>query len=416
MLKKLRWKVTLVTTGVIGVVLGLLVIGINGMNWMVSVRGADELLEMIAENRGRMPAYAEMEPRRPDVWDDGITEETPYDTRFFVVWVDEEMQMMDTQMEFIASVTGEEAGTYLERAVKSGRTSGYVKNYRFYRARDGAHTFYVFLDSSRQFRDARNLLLVSLLVFAAAMCVTFLLAYLLSPKAIAPLLKNVERQKQFITNAGHEIKTPLSVITACTEVLAMDLPENEWVEDIRSEAGRMKELVNDLVTLSRWEEGNPALERRGFSMSQAVLKSAEPFQALCRAGNRELDLGIQEGVTYWGNEEAVRKLVCILLDNSVKYSEEGSTIHLGLEGRRQAAVLIVKNQCVPGADIDVDRLFERFYRGEPSRNREKGGSGIGLSIARAIVEAHGGRIRASVKENTICFQAEFTNHSQKILS
>lgn len=413
MLKKLRWKVTLVITGIIFIVLGLLVIGINIANRNVSARGSDNLLKMIAENEGRMPEYTDMEQRHPDMWSYEFTEETPYDTRFFVIWVDEEMQMTDTQMDAIVSVTDEDAEEYLEKAILNGRTFGYVGSYRFYKCTDYEQGFFVFLDCSRQLYNSRNLLRVSLLVFGAAMCLTFLLAFLLAPKAIAPLVKNVERQKQFITNAGHEIKTPLTVITACADVLEMEMPGNEWVDGIKGETKRMKELVSDLVMLSRWEEAHPILERQEFSLSRAVKETAAPFESLCRARSRILSMEMPEGISFYGDEPAIRKLLSIFLDNAVKYSREGSDIRLRFENRHRSIGFFIENECVPGEAVDLSRLFERFYRGEQSRAREMGGSGIGLSIARAIAEAHGGRIQvSSPQKESICFHIILPKDSQ----
>lgn len=405
MLNKLRWKVTLVATGIICIVLGLLAVGINLANRSISVHGVNELLKIIADNQGRIPGYAEMEEGHPDMWFYGITEETPYDTRFFVVWTDEDMNMMDSRMESVASVTGEEAKEYLSLAVQNGSSFGYAGKYRYYKCTDYGNTFFVFLDFSRQLNNSRNLLLVSLLVFGAAAFVTFLLAFLLSPKAIAPLVKNMERQKQFITNAGHELKTPLTVISACADVLDMDMPENEWVDGIRSETRRMAELVTDLVALSGWEEDEPAMEKRIFSVTQAVQECAEPFLSLCRARNKELLLEMPGEVKYNGDELAIRKMISVLLDNAVKYSQEESSIRLKLENRHRMLLIFVENQYTKVDGMDMSRLFERFYRGDLSRSRESGGSGIGLSIAKAVAEAHGGRIQAYAPDKgVICFR------------
>lgn len=405
MLKKLRWKVTLVATGIICVVLGFLAVGINLANRMVSVQGLDELLTIIADNQGRMPGYAEMEERPPGMWFYEITEETPYDTRFFVVLTDENLNPVESRMESVAAVTDEEAKEYLKLAVENGKTFGYAGNYRYYKCTDYGDPFFVFLDSSRQLNNARNLLLVSILVFGAAACMTFLLAFLLSPKAIEPLVKNVERQKQFITNAGHELKTPLTVIAACADVLDMDVPENEWVDGIRSETRRMADLVTDLVTLSGWEEDEPVMEKKPFSMTTAIRECAEPFQSLCRARKRELLLELPQELTYNGDETAIRKMISILLDNAVKYGSEESGIRLTLRSQHRTLSLLVENQYTKSEGMDISRLFDRFYRGDLSRSRESGGSGIGLSIAKAVAEAHGGKIQAyTPSEGVICFR------------
>ena len=213
-----------------------------------------------------------------------------------------------------------------------------------------------------------------------------------------PAAESYEKQRRFITDAGHELKTPLAIINADADVLSMDVGEdNEWVLDIQRQTGRMAELTEDLVQLARMEETD-ATKFSEFSLSAATDEIARSFQGPALAGGRDFAAAIEPGLNVKGDAKALRRLTSILLDNAVKYSDEGGTIRLDLRRQGKHAVLTVFNTCESIARADVPHLFERFYRAEKSRNSEKGGSGIGLSIAEAVVLAHRGRISAATED------------------
>ena len=209
------------------------------------------------------------------------------------------------------------------------------------------------------------------------------------------VLESYEKQKRFITDAGHEIKTPVTIIDADAEVLAMDLGENEWLRDIQVQTKRLAALTKDLVFLSRMEEDRPQLEKIAFPFSDLVSETAQSFQGLAKAQNKTVQLSIQPMITLVGEEKSLRQLVSILLDNALKYSKEGGWIRLSLERQRKTVFLTVENSTDAPLPQRLEDLFERFYRGDSSRNSQTGGYGLGLSIAKAIVETHGGRIGAS---------------------
>ncbi|MGN0625501.1 MAG: sensor histidine kinase, partial [Oscillospiraceae bacterium] len=230
---------------------------------------------------------------------------------------------------------------------------------------------------------------------AASIGLVYILILALSRKAMAPVAQSVEKQKQFITDASHELKTPLTVITTSLKVLEMDVGPQKWIDKAQSQVEHLKELVNQLVTLSRLDEEKPPLMLTQFSISEAVQETAESFRDFAAANNRTLELEITQELTYCGDEYAIRQLVSILMDNAVKYSDENGHIRLTLEKTKKGILLRAFNTC-PEMDIaQTDKLFDRFYRIDKSRSKQAGGFGIGLSIARGIVQAHGGSIRAS---------------------
>ena len=222
---------------------------------------------------------------------------------------------------------------------------------------------------------------------------------LFSGRIVRPIAESYEKQKRFITDAGHELKTPITIIRADADVLQAEMEaENEWITDIRAQTQRLAELTEDLVYLSRMEEENPSLQMQEFSLSELVEETAQSFQALARSKGKAFRSSVTPDLNVSGDEKALAKLVSILLDNAMKYSPEGGTVALSLEQAGKSARLVVKNSTLPMQKGNADRLFERFAREDSSRNSESGGFGLGLAIAKAVTEAHKGRIHAESED------------------
>lgn len=256
----------------------------------------------------------------------------------------------------------------------------------------------IFLDCRRVLGVFQTFLAVSIAVSLAGMAAVFLLVFLLSGKVVRPFAESYEKQKRFITDAGHEIKTPLTIIDADAAVLEMECGENEWLSDIQKQTGRLKELTNDLIFLSKMEEEAGERLWIEFPVSEAAEETAQSFELLAKVQNKHLSCQIEPGLSYCGEEGNIRRLFSVLLDNGVKYSEEGGEITFSLQKKGKKLVLSVQNRAVNLDGEKTAHLFERFYRGDPSRNSDTGGHGIGLSIAKAIVEGHKGRITAEIKD------------------
>ena len=231
-----------------------------------------------------------------------------------------------------------------------------------------------------------------------------LLVVLLSRRAIDPVVRSAQQQKQFITDASHELKTPITVIATSLKVLEMEVGQQKWIDKAQAQTEKLTELVNSLVTLSRMDEEESPLKMAPFPISDAVTETAESFREHALSQGHGLTLAIQPGLTYRGDEYAVRQLVSILLDNAVKYAAPGSPITLALEKSRRGVVLRSGNRCTEPGGIDTEKLFDRFYQADPSRG--SGGFGVGLSIARSIAEGHHGTIRAELEGEDIRFTAE----------
>ena len=393
MLERLRRKFILVSVGSLLAVLLAFVVILNLAHYIAVTAAADQMLMAISRNQGELPQYAGRQPSQMP-WDYPITEETPYETRYFVVRADENLTVTELEMDFISAVSGTDAGEYFQRALDSGKNFGYLGSYRFCMLDQEEGYVLIFLDCTNQLRSVRNVLLISGAGSVLILLGTGVLVFLFSKRAIQPMMKNVERQKRFITDASHEIRTPLTAIVAACDLLLMDDPDNEWLGAMKKEGLRMGHLVTELVALSRMDEEGHRPEKRLFSLSQAVWDIIPAFQATAQAQGKRLETQIQEDVWCQGDEGAIQRVVSILLDNAVKYSPRGSVIGLRLVRHRRGIALETSNPCPVLEREELELLFDRFYRSDPSRSRSTGGSGIGLSMAKAIVEGHGGQIRA----------------------
>ena len=242
-------------------------------------------------------------------------------------------------------------------------------------------------------------MLRSTILIAAAACVLLsLLAALLIRRMVQPVEEAFTRQKQFVSDASHELKTPLAVISANAEVLEQEIGENENLGYIRSEIRRTDALVNNLLTLARLDRKEGTAEMKPFDLSHAVLNVVLPFESTVYEAGKTLETDIPEGIECTGNEEMIQQLTVILLSNALKYSNEGGRIEVSLKARGKQRELRVFNTGDPIAPEDQEKIFDRFWRADPAHGRETGGHGLGLAIARNIVETHKGRISVESSE------------------
>ena len=381
----------LVLTGVMSVV--------NVLNYREMDRDAEGLLDILTENDGGFPPpLTPVEPLEsihrmgsipPKLWP-----EAPFATRYFTVLLDEDGQVESVDTQRIAAVSATEAGTYAQAVWSKGSDSGYYGHYKYRITDRNGFFLVVFLDRNQELDAFRGFLFTSLLVSTVSLAMVFILLLLLSKRVIRPVAEGYEKQKEFITNAGHELKTPLTIIDANTEVLELEQGENRWTKSIRDQVKRLTGLTENLVALTRMEEASARLMMVEFSLSDAVREALEPFQSRAAVQGQSFDLHLADHVSYTGDEASLRQLVAILADNAIKYAPAGSIVYWELKKQGKNTILICENTEVAPIEGDLDRLFERFYRGDASRSNTVAGYGVGLSLARSIVMAHRGRIRA----------------------
>ncbi len=391
MLKKMKWRFILSAMAAMTAVVAVLLAVVNLWNYKETTRRVDQILAAVmdAEQTGGEPFAGRDFPP-----------ETPFTARFFSVRTDGTEERTEVILDNISSVSEEEAREYAREVLEEGKNSGYYKSYRYRAEEQEGETTLLFLDVSNELQFIQTLLFSSCIVAAASLLSVFGLLAIFSGRAVAPYARNIERQKQFITDAGHEIKTPLTSISTSADVLAMEQEDNEWVRNIKKQSARLSRLVTDLVTLSRLDEERPIPEPVRFSVSDTAWEIAEPFAALARAKEKRFSCSIEEELYMTGDQGVIQQMFSILLDNAVRYSDEKGAIYFHVYGRRKYVEAEIFNTCSLKADLDVERLFDRFYRPDRSRNAHTGGTGIGLSIARAAAEAHGGTIRAECRNHS----------------
>ena len=285
------------------------------------------------------------------------------------------------------------------QAAEDGRNEGLIKDCLYQKTELGNGLTYIFvLNCETRISSVRKLVLISVIACAGAILLSGLLVKLASRRAVEPTIRNMEQQKQFITNASHELKTPLTVIATNMELLQMESGNNRWVLSTQKQTAQLRRLVDELVYLSRMEEEHPTLEMEAFDPAEMLKETAEPFTAMAEFNGREMTVTAEEGLQITGDKASIQRLMSILCDNALKYADDG-TITAEIFGEGKNVVLRVSNPVSePLSREQCQALFNRFYRADPSRSKEKkSGFGIGLAIAAAIVEKHAGKISAAME-------------------
>lgn len=383
MIKKLRFKFIAVSMLSLTFVLVVILGSIHWMSYRKTIGEADDILSVLAVNHGMFPQMdaaprkempQDISPKDGTLRKHNFSAETPYESRFFSVLIGDEGKVLSVDIGKIAAVDQTTAEAYAVDVWKSGKSKGFCDSYRFTLSKEPSGTRVIFLDCGRSLSTFHTMLLSSFFISLLGLSAVLLLLILFSGRIIKPVAESYEKQKRFITDAGHEIKTPLTIIGADADLLEMEFGESEWLTDLRRQTNRLTNLTNDLIYLSRMDEEKPRLQ---------MIAEISPM------------------ISFTGDEKAIRQLLSILLDNAIKYSPEEGTICVKLEKENHAVKLLVSNTTIqPIESGSLKHLFDRFYRLDGSRSSSSGGYGLGLAIAHSIVTAHRGKIWAeSPKEN-----------------
>lgn len=412
MIRKLRMK--LIVVAMLSLLLVLLVIFsiVCMVNYWKMAVEADSILTVLSENDGSFPKQKLTDGEAfflDELQEEGyrFSLELPYESRYFSVFFTVDGTIISVNTDSIAAVDREMAIRYAQEVMETGESRGFADDYRFMVYPVGEEMHMIFLDYGREMGAFRTFLFstagVGILGLLAVLC----LLIFLSGKIVKPFSESYDKQKQFITDAGHELKTPLAIINADVEVLEMDMGANEWLLDIQNQTSRLADLTNSLIFLSRMEE-QPRTEMIEFPLSGVVEEIAESFQAVAKTHHKTITCRIQPQLSFCGDEKALRQLITILLDNAVKYSNDGGMIELSLEKQKNMVRLSVFNTAEYVSRESLPHLFDRFYRADQSRNSKTGGYGLGLSIAAAIVNTHRGRLTAVTQdEKSLLITASF---------
>ena len=390
MIRRLRRKFILIAMFSVFAVLLLIMGAINVASYRSVVETADDRMELVL--------YPERYRAAGDFssfFGGRLGREALFDLRFFSVTTDAEGNPVSLSLGSIAAENAESAVALSQKIVASGRTRGFAGDYRFRVLETlSGGTLSVFLDCSRELETFRSFLLSSVLVSVVGFVLVLIPVLFFSRLALRPVEESVDRQKRFLTDASHELKTPLAVISAANEVIEVENGASEWTESIGRQVTRLTSLTEKLVQLTRMDEEGFVLPKAAFDLSAAVEETALSFEAVAVARSRQFAVHVSPGIVYEGDETTLRQLVSLLVDNAMKYSEEGGSVLVTLEKRGKSPVLTVENTTDGIERGDLSVLFGRFYRRDKSRSSATGGHGVGLSVAEAIVRAHKGKITA----------------------
>lgn len=422
--RRLRRKFILVAMGAVTVVLALIIAGINIVNYSHVCKMADARLDYILAGKDGIDWGDEpkADPANgKDAGDsqagvrirhfEGMTAESPFDTRYFTVSI-AGGQVTDVNTARIAAVGAKRAACIAAGLYSKGWTSGFSGNYRYTVTVQGDETTYVFVDCSRELASFHSFLSASVAISCIGWLAVLAIVVGASGAVIRPMVESYSKQKRFITDASHEIKTPLAVIDAANEVQEIESGESEWTQSIHEQVARLTALTERLVFLARMDEGSAGFTMTSIDFSEAVDKAVAPFESVAVSRGKRLSTSIASGVRAHADAAAVAQVVELLLDNATRYASEDSVIELSLRAvsrgaGKGSAELVVSNAVDELPEGDLDRLFDRFYRADVSRNSKTGGSGVGLSVVRAIAEAHGGSASVCGHGNQITFTVRF---------
>lgn len=392
MIQKIRLRFISLAMAVLFFLLAAIVTGMNLVNFETILEDANAKLELLSGNRGSFP---DLDGSRGKWIPRNMTLETPYETRYFSVLFSSEGEVLRADTRHIRSVDREIAIRYANQARQKGKSQGFLDHYRFMAYDEDSGVRILFLDCSRDFASFRNFFFISIFMALVGYAGFFVVILFFSGRLLRPVTESYEKQRQFITDAGHEIKTPLSVIQADVDVLEMEYGKNEWLEGIQSQVKRLSVLTSELIYLSRMDETRELPQMIEFPFSDVVSETAHSFLDVAHAKGKQVRCTVEPMLSLEGDEKSIRQLVSILLDNALKYSPEQGLISLSAEKQGKNLHLTVFNTTLdPVERENLSRIFERFYRLDASRNSKTGGYGIGLSIAKAIVSNHNGKIWA----------------------
>ncbi len=404
MIRSLRRKFILIAmTSLVGTMVVLCTaIGIG--NHYITTNRVDHAISLLHQNGGAFRAPGPHSD--PSNFDFQITPETPFETRYFIVELTAQKEIKSVSLDHIAAFDRHTVVDTISQIIDTGAERGYVDHYRFgvFPDKDGRSTIIV-LDCFLQLQSANNLLRITGAIFLNCVLTVFVLLLFLSKRAIQPFVENLERQRQFITDASHELKTPLAILSADMGLLEDTYGTDKWLESAKSQIIRLDKLIKNLVELARTEETIKEDAMAWFSVSEIAQANVDAFQMLAEADGKVLTAEIAGGISLKGVQDNFFRLFSILLDNAVKYCDPAGTIRLCVLMRGRNIYISISNPCIGVDTAQLSRYFDRFYRADSSRARSTGGYGIGLSTAKAIVARHKGRISNHYADGIITFTA-----------
>ena len=406
MIKKVKRRFISIAMLAFLAVLLVTLVAVNWVNGYNVYNSIDQQLVFLADSdfgppRGMLAAMPETIQEWVDMEAGDITSEDSY----FIFSGGMMANVLDDELQTLSEATGMDAAAKLDELLAEGKDYGNFGSYRYYVASREVPYKVVFLRCTQEFSAMRSLLKTSILVGFVCLVAVFSLVTLLAGLVVRPFAQNIQRQKRFISDVTHELKTPLGVIMADLDMQVMDHGTSEWLENARSQTDHMTRLIDRLVTRSLLDESMHRAEAVRINLSLLAGDMLAEFEPTAKSKKLLLRAELAPGAEVYGSEESLREVITILLDNAVKYTPEGGNVFLQIRRGRHVA-LELSNTCPELEETDPERFFDRFYRDAAARGSQPG-HGLGLSIARDLVEQSGGHIRVRLEGENIVFAVEF---------
>lgn len=395
MFSKLRRRFIVISTLVVFLIVGLLIAIMNLVNAVNTQEKISFTMLRLKEAEGVYDVFVKPSPPEQEV-DYG----SKYEIRFFTVTISPDGNEIESNLDHISALNELQAVELALPLFREKKKQGKLDEYCYDTLETGSGTMYIFLDYTKEQSHFLSYLKISVAVGAAGILLFFAVIVVASKIVVKPVAETYQKQRRFITDASHEIKTPLTVINADTEILEMQTGENEWTEGIKAEVKRLASLTEKLVYLAKLDEG-AALNVAEFDLSELVVQTVRSFEGLSQSSGKPIRCEFEEGIVYRGDSGLIKQLVVLLFDNALKYSDERTEIGVWLTESSGKICFCIENKASDMQEGDLSAWFERFYRADPSRNSSTGGHGIGLSVAKAIVSAHKGKITATCKNGIV---------------
>lgn len=374
---------------------------VNGLNYIkVADDSTQLLLSSIQEEEKKDKPDKKEEPHnreRPEQKRGENYKEKLRSARYFTVKTDKNGEITEIDLDNVVITQDQEAKEYTKEALSTNKETGQTGIYRFRSVDTQDGKIILFVDFYNQLSSLRSFFFISWSICIASLLVVFAVCVYLSERVVRPFVEVREKQRRFISDAGHEIKTPITIINADIEVLKTETGENEWIEDITRQTRRLAELTDDLVFLSKTEE-EPNIALSGVDLSKIALETLESFKSMEKLKGLKIETNIEEQIEILGDARSIKRLFTVLFDNAVKYAPEGDTVTFILKKQGKNSFIEIENTATELEKGDIPNLFDRFYRGKKSRGERVKGHGLGLSVAKAVTNLHKGKITASLSK------------------
>lgn len=398
MIKKLKIRFIIVSLISVLFVLSIAISAINITNYIRIENEAQSSLTMILDrgfNEKEEIGGPNRKPEGPEI----------NKQHYFLVAFDEDGTIKQSDFKHIFSISEEEGKELATTALKNSSSKGTLSGLKYKKETKEATTCIAFIDVSDKMNGFNNFLVNSLIVSSISYVVLAALIVLASQIIFKTSEESYQKQKSFVTNASHELKTPLTIISTDLEIIEMDYGKNEWTSSIRDQIQRLTTMTNQLVTLSKIEESDMKnYPFEDFSLTKLAKECIEAFLPTYQSKELILKDDIAQDAHMHGNEFLINELFYIFLDNALKYAEEKGEVEVKVKNIKNHLEISFSNDIDEDNEIDTNALFERFYR---SPNAKKDGSGIGLSIAKEIIDVHHGKIKVNIKDGKINFVLTF---------